>query len=58
MDVFEGQTEPLLIKWAAAGSGNPFDFACEEDKAKYEIAQIKASQKRRKVDVKDVAVAP
>ena len=51
MDLFEGQKDPLLIKWAAAGSGNPFDFASEEDKAKFEIAQIKASQKRRKVDL-------
>jgi len=51
MDVFEGQKDPLLVKWAAAGSGNPFDFASEEDKAKYEIAQIQASKKRRKVAI-------
>jgi len=44
MELFPGQGEPLLLKWAVQGSGNPFDFANDQEKAAFEIAQIKASQ--------------
>lgn len=54
MDAFEGQTEPILVKWAVEGSGNPFDFADDEAKAKYEVEVIKAASqnKRRIVEIK------
>jgi hypothetical protein len=41
MDIFEGQKDPLLLKWATKESGNPFAFTDEEEKAKYEIRQLK-----------------
>ena len=41
MDVFEGQKEPLAIKWGSEGTGNPFDLT-EAEKAAVEVAEIKA----------------
>ena len=33
MDVFEGQKDPLAVRWAIEGSGNPLDFQDEVQKA-------------------------
>ena len=30
MEVFKDQKEPLAVKWAVEGSGNPFDFQNEQ----------------------------
>ena len=29
MDVLDGQKDPLVVRWASDGSGNPFDFQSE-----------------------------
>lgn len=44
MDVFKGQKDPLVVRWAIDGSGNPFDFKDEAHKASHEIKEIQASQ--------------
>ena len=31
MDIFEGQKDPLFLKWATKENGNPFEFENEED---------------------------
>ena len=40
MDVFEGQKEPILLRWASEGSGNPFELT-DAEKAALEVAEIK-----------------
>ena len=41
MDMYEGQNEPMQIKWAIEGSGNPFDFESEAAKAESEVNDLK-----------------
>lgn len=41
MDVIEGQKDPLMVKWAVEGSGNPLDFQTEAQKAEREIQDLK-----------------
>lgn len=51
MELFEGQKDPLLLRWATKESGNQVEFENEEEQAKHEIAQIKESlNKRRKLN--------
>jgi len=42
MDIFQGQRDPLTIKWATDGSGNPFDLT-EAQKAQQEVDEINAA---------------
>lgn len=53
MDVFQGQKDPLTVRWAVEGSGNPLDFQDEVQKANHEMKEIQASQlsKRQKIQV-------
>ena len=50
MDILEGQTEPLTLRWASDGTGNPFDLT-DEEKAKNEVAEIRAVSEREKQKV-------
>ena len=43
MEVFEGQREPLTLKWASEGTGNPFELS-EAEKAALEVAEIKGQR--------------
>ena len=45
MDMYEGQNEPMQIKWAIEGSGNPFDFESEAAKAESEVNDLKRKYK-------------
>ena len=58
MEVFEGQKDPLVVRWAVEGSGNPFDFQSEAQKASREITELKATElsRRRRMDM--LAQAP
>ena len=40
MEVFEGQKEPLTLRWGSEGSGNPFELT-DAEKAAIEVAEIK-----------------
>ena len=53
MEVFEGQKDPLVVRWAVEGSGNPFDFQSEAQKASREITELKATDlsRRRRQDL-------
>lgn len=47
MDVLEGQKDPLMIRWAVEGSGNPLDFQSEAQKAEREIQELQTSNMSR-----------
>ena len=47
MDIFDGQTQPLTLMWAADGTGNPFDLT-EAEKAATEVSEMKAKTDREK----------
>ena len=37
MDVFEDQRQPMVVRWAVDGSGNPMDIENEAEKANFEV---------------------
>ena len=40
MNVFDNQKDPLVVRWAIDGSGNPLDFQDEVHKANHELKEI------------------
>ena len=51
MDVFKDQRDPLVIRWAIDGSGNPLDIENEAERANYEVQQMqKGAAKRRRFE--------
>ena len=40
MNIFPDQKDPLLVRWALDGSGNPMDFDNDAEKANFQISQM------------------